>query len=456
MSITTPLSFKNQSVNKEVFRPIHYLGSKLRILKFIEQTIDGIDPDRGRVCDLFAGSGSVSFILSKTRAVTSVDIQEYSSVISKTLLTHVKLSDSLIDRFLDNCKNSQHTKDLLLAMQPLIGFENLAIEHAVNNIDLEKLCVILEKGSIISFEIAGKAEIEFDLDKIIKKTLSQLDEKSISKRQSLAIRYFGGIYFSYEQATQIDVILEQIEKADNESMNLLLSALLSTVSECVNTVGKQFAQPIMPRKTSGQIKINLGKMVERDRSLSILEVFEKWIKKYNSINSINHGNQVWRQDYSIALDNLPRDTAVVYADPPYTREHYSRFYHVLETIALRDTPEISTIVSKGKTILSRGLYRLERHQSPFCIRSSAPKAFELLFFKVSTLGAKLVLSYSPYDETKGSHPRVITMTQLIALAKKYYNNVEVLSPGAFVHSKLNSTAKHLQASEFAEVLIVCS
>ena len=28
----------------------------------------------------------------------------------------------------------------------------------------------------------------------------------------------------------------------------------------------------------------------------------------------------------------------VYADPPYTRDHYSRFYHVLETLALRDDP----------------------------------------------------------------------------------------------------------------------
>ena len=35
---------------------------------------------------------------------------------------------------------------------------------------------------------------------------------------------------------------------------------------------------------------------------------------------------------------------IVYADPPYTRDHYSRFYHVLETISLFDSP----IVSKTK------------------------------------------------------------------------------------------------------------
>lgn len=456
MSLPTPSNSKNHSVNKEVFRPIHYLGSKLRILKFIEEVIDTIDPDKGRVCDLFAGSGSVSFMLSKTRPVTSVDIQEYSSIISKTLLNPVKLSDSFINSFVDNCLKSQHTADLFFAVQPLIDFENSAITTAINKTALEKLCAILEGGSIISFELTGSDKIPFELEIIIKQTLGRLREKSVSNKQSLSIRYFGGVYFSYEQAVQIDAILEQIEKEDSIYKNILLSSLLSAASECVNTVGKQFAQPIMPRKPSGQIKPGLGKMVEKDRSLSIFKVFEKWIKKYNAVDSIDYDNQVLKQDYSIALNNLPSDTTIVYADPPYTREHYSRFYHVLETIALRDTPEISTIVSKGKTILSRGLYRAERHQSVFCIRSSAPKAFELMFSKVSALGAKLILSYSPYDESKGSHPRVITMPQLIALAEKYYTNVEVLSPGTFVHSKLNSSAKHLEASEFAEVLIVCT
>lgn len=441
--------------NKQIFRPIHYLGSKLRILDFIESTINSIDPDKGRVCDLFSGSGSVTFKLSKSRPVTSVDIQEYSKTICNAILNPIKIEQNFIDEFIQKTVDSRHTKNLSNSISLLSDYEKECITNALNHEQLDKLCDILEHGSLISFELTNNSKINSELTRLIKKTLLNLKNEKILNHQTLAIRYFGGIYFSYEQAFQIDAILEQIEHSPIEYKNMLLASLLSTASECVNTVGKQFAQPIRPRKSNGDVKPSLGKAVNKDRSLDIFEIFIKWLKKYNSISENGFKNQVLKMDYSIALDNLTKDTSVVYADPPYTREHYSRFYHVLETLVLRDTPKISTMVLGGQTLLSRGLYREERHQSLFCIRSTAPKAFELMFSKVSSLGAKLVLSYSPYDETKGSHPRVITMTQLTDIAKKYYKNVEVLSPGNFVHSKLTNSSKHLEASSFAEVLIIC-
>ena len=109
-----------------------------------------------------------------------------------------------------------------------------------------------------------------------------------------------------------------------------------------------------------------------------------------------------RSDYSDYLSSSDFSEGVVYADPPYTRDHYSRFYHVLETLALRDDPKISTNTAHGNTLPSRGFYRLSRHQSPFCIRSHAPAAFSALFSKVSSKGLPLVLSYSPASE-KNAH-----------------------------------------------------
>ncbi|THV56358.1 DNA adenine methylase [Chryseobacterium candidae] len=444
------------SDNQEVFRPIHYLGSKLRILDFIEDTINNIDLERGRVCDLFSGSGSVSFKLSRTRPVTSVDIQEYSTIICSALLNPIKMDQKFIDEFLQKSLNSKHSIGLINSLESLISYEKECISNALNHKKVEKLCEILEDGSLISFEILKKDNLNSKLSKLLRSTLTEFKKKKILDYQTLAIRYFGGIYFSYEQALQIDILLEQIEDSPKKYKNMLLAALISTASDCVNTVGKQFAQPIRPRKANGDIKPSLGKSVNKDRSLNVFDVFGKWVQKYNSITDKDFKNDILKMDFSIALDNLTNDTTVVYADPPYTREHYSRFYHVLETLALRDTPKISTMVLGGETLLSRGLYREDRHQSPFCIRSTAPEAFELMFSKISSKGVKLVLSYSPYDESKGSHPRVITMNKLINIANKYYSNVEVLSPGTFVHSKLTNSEKHLEASEFAEVLIVCT
>lgn len=48
----------------QISRPIHYLGSKLRLTSVISTMIDQVDPSQGTVCDLFAGSGTVSKALS--------------------------------------------------------------------------------------------------------------------------------------------------------------------------------------------------------------------------------------------------------------------------------------------------------------------------------------------------------------------------------------------------------
>ena len=125
-------------------------------------------------------------------------------------------------------------------------------------------------------------------------------------------------------------------------------------------------------------------------------------------------------------------------------------------MALRDTPGISTVTIHGSTRVSNGIYREDRHQSPFCIKSKAPGAFRNMFELISTTGKNLLLSYSPYDETKKSHPRVVTMQQLISLAKEYFDNVETASAGNFKHNKLNSTEHFLEASDKAELLIICT
>jgi adenine-specific DNA methylase len=448
------LSFDEEIKNNNTFRPIHYLGSKLRILDFINKTIDQIDPNKGRVIDLFAGSGSVSFKLSRSRNVTSVDIQEYSRVICSALLKHV-VDFKKADDFVLECKNSQYFHNLLEAVDPLIQYEKRSIFESFSG-DSNNLCNLLENGSIISCEVNNIQNSKVELDLLISKVSKNLKNSvNINSGEALAVRYFGGLYFSYYQAAQIDSILFEIEKLPTEYRDLYQAALLSTVSEAVNTVGKQFAQPMRPRLPNGQPKPNLGNSVNRDRIIDLFSEYGKWLERYKSIVSTNYDHQSFRMDYNDMLDHLPNDTAVIYADPPYTRDHYSRFYHVLETLCLKDNPTLSNILSNGHSQISRGIYRENRHQSPFCIKKQAIPAFENIFHKSKISGSSLVLSYSPYDESKKVHPRVVTMSQLIELAKKHYKHIEVISPGVFTHSKLNHSNKNLEASQQGEVLIIC-
>ncbi|MGS0765301.1 DNA adenine methylase [Syntrophomonas curvata] len=441
-------------LTQESFRPIHYLGSKLRILDFIENTINKIDPDGGSVCDLFAGSGTVSKHLSKTRSVTAVDIQEYSRVICSALLNPIDGNYQVQD-FIEQCKNADHFKKLYRAIEPMIEYETKCIRNASHG-DLIPLCELVESGSIISFEQGIISSCSAELIDALRSTNSRLIALDfISGPEALVVRYFGGLYFSYLQAMQIDSLLEQIHKLSKEVQDTFLAATLSTASEIVNTVGKQFAQPIKPRKSDGTPKKNIINRIQKDRNDNVFEVFGKWLERYLSQEKANYNHYIYKMDYSDALDIIKNDIKVVYADPPYTRYHYSRYYHVLETICLRDNPTISKSNLHGGNTISRGIYREDRHQSPFCIKSQAGIAFDTMFKKIHSMGAALVLSYSPYDKTRETSPRILSISELEAIAKKYYKNVDLVSAGQFSHSKLNKSDKNLNVSNDAEILIVC-
>ncbi len=430
------------------FRTLNYLGSKLRLLDFIEENVRKVNPDDAGVCDLFAGSGCVSYKLSRLFPVVACDIQHYSKVICDALLRPNTLTEEAVKAFISEIRES---KTLLHdAYTPLIELE----EEAIRNENLELLTDIVEHGSL---EVYSLEKTESKIASVQNHVIEKLRKARLMGKNSLISRYYGGVYFSYTQAVQIDVIMAAIRHYPNAvDKNVLLAALLSTTSDIACTVGKHFAQPIKARDSKGKIKKLVYNKAIKDKTVDVIELFEEWLGKYVSLPKGKNNNTILQGDYMECLKTLPDNVRTVYADPPYTRDHYSRFYHVLETIALDDVPEISTVKIHGSTHVSNGIYRKDRHQSPFCIRSKAPKAFEEMFKSISASGRNLLLSYSPYDETKESHPRVVTISQLMAWASDYFNSVEVVSAGPFTHNKLNSTEHFLESSDEAEILIVCT
>lgn len=441
--------------NSGVIRPIHYLGSKLRLVNLICEAVDQIDPSGGPVCDLFAGSGTVSRALSERRSVISVDIQEYSRVLCAALLHPPTVDLQALNLFWQNVHSSDHAGRLLKAVEPLAVYESICLKEAESG-NLEPLCDLLEHGSLIALEQNACQAIYPELRSVLEEASLRLGKAKLADGPgALITRYYGGIYFSYTQAAQIDLLLESIESLPASQKNAFLAAVLSTASEVVNTIGKQFAQPLRPRTPDGKPKKKLYSLVTRDRSIDILKLYQSWLKRYLSIPVSEQPHKVIRQDYAEALDTLMGAVSVVYADPPYTRDHYSRFYHVLETICLRDNPPVSTVRIAGEQRISRGFYRTERHQSPFCIKSKAPEAFSLLFEKTRKLGVPLVLSYSPYEKDSGARPRLMTIDEISEIAKKYFRQVAVLRAGNIAHNKLNHAEKNVRMSYDAEVLVLC-
>lgn len=109
--------------------------------------------------------------------------------------------------------------------------------------------------------------------------------------------------------------------------------------------------------------------------------FEELITKLNEDTKFEY--KITSLDYIDCL-RIIKENTIVYADPPYSAVHYSRFYHVIETLVRYDHPVIKY----------KGRYRDDRHQSPFDKKTEVKNAFKLLFEGVRNRKSHLVLSYS--------------------------------------------------------------
>lgn len=427
------------------FRPIQYLGSKVRVLDAIESVITDLLPQHGQVCDLFSGSGVVAGRLAARYDVLAVDIQEYARVLAEAVLNPRAVS-SRVQRHVTDAANGGGW--LAGNFSELVEVERAAVQAAIAG-DAEWLCDILEFGSIASLRASSLSPPDWLFD---------LQAKSEGESMGVLSRYYGGVYFSYQQAAELDGLLRALDTLEDEHLKTtVLAAIISTASEIVSTVGSHFAQPVRPRNSDGSPKVQLMKAVARRRLASATDTFTSWLQRYSDLAGRQTSGSAVRADFREVLSQLPDGIRVVYADPPYTRDHYSRFYHVLETIALRDDPGLSLVRADGRREPSRGLYRTDRHQSPFCIASQVSGAFDSLFDGVASADAHLVLSYSPLSEGTVARPktRLMTVEQIEAAAHERFGTVRTVAVGGFTHSKFNAASVNAASNFDAEVLIIC-
>lgn len=237
------------------FRPIYYLGCKTSFTSAIKTAIDEVDPSGGRLVDLFSGTGSVGAALGAFREVTTVDVQEYSRVLCSAVLSPPVLSQADINGVVARALHDETAKQALWCLQPLIEYERECIEAAAIG-DFNALVELIE-----SPPLAVRATSEFvtpstRLDDLSREVIRRFHEAGLwQSAETTVSRYFGGLYFSFTQAAMLDAVLTVAGSFVEQSRNTLKAAALSTASQLVNTVGKQFAQPIRPRDKSGAVKV---------------------------------------------------------------------------------------------------------------------------------------------------------------------------------------------------------
>jgi hypothetical protein len=427
------------------FRPIHYLGNKLRLLDLIVEAVSAVALPSGRYLDLFCGSGVVARQFASDAPVTAVDIQEFARVVTSALLSPSRERMDDVRASVARQFESQAAASLLAAVGPLLEHE----DDVSTRCDAEAIAEIVELGSLAIGEDAPRTRAFARATRDVVASV-----RRIGNVPSPLVRHYGGTYFSYRQAVELDLLCALAHRAVPADRDTWIAALLGAASDCVTSVGNQFAQPLAVRDARGVPKPHAIEVIQRKRKLRPVDRFLRWMARYTPHES-RFEHEVRREDYRDFLGSFHRQVAVTYADPPYTRDHYSRFYHVLETIALGDDPTLGRWGREPSRQVSRGLYRHGRHQSPFCIKSQAPAAFEQLIGGARRFGAPLIVSYSPYSDRQPAHPRMLTISELVLIAKKHFAQTKLLTADDLTHSKMNASHRNFAVSSGAEVLLVC-
>ena len=328
---------------------LKYMGSKRDILDDICGAVESLNIETDYFCDLFAGTGIVAYAMSDRYNVIANDIQQYTSI--------------LVNAYFGNYQNRFNSQELLQEIY------KTALAHISK---IESAYPVLKEIATYSEDIAYDAFVEQEHRQ------QQLIHMNPSEDYTLFTRCYSGTYWSLEQCKWIDGLRKVADDYRESDLYYgILASLIYAMSYSSQSTG-HFAQF---RKIT---ELNYNDILSY-RKRDLFDLFSKKLEdvlsKTNNENCFNH--RVVSKDFRECLKDIPVNS-IVYADPPYSNVHYSRFYHAIETLVKYDNPVIEY----------NGRYRVDRHQSPFDQKRNVKNAFVALFDGVKQAGSHLVLSYS--------------------------------------------------------------
>lgn len=355
-----------QIVEPKIPHLLKYMGSKRELLSFVTNAIDQLSEENDWVCDLFAGTSVVSGALKSKYNVHANDIQSYSAVLAQTYLTDLK--SAIPFTMIAKIKEEVTTRvDEFKSMYPNLHFDYTNVDEFLDVVNLEKAQQeLINKEFYIGFHLFTK--------------------------------YYSGTYWTYEQCIWIDSIRCIAETYKGKPLYYaIMSSLISAMSYVSQSTGHYAQYRDVTTSNLGDILIY--------RKREIWYYFEKKLNELiiNLNGSALKEYKITTLDYLDCLSTI-KAGSIVYADPPYQSVHYSRFYHALETLVRYDNPIVA----------HKGRYREDRHQSPFCKKTTVKQAFTGLFNGVKLKRAHLALSYSDTG--------MISLTQIEALAKNVFED----------------------------------
>jgi adenine-specific DNA methylase len=424
------------------FRPVQFLGAKTRALGSIVDVSRDHLPPESHLLDIFTGSSLVAQSFARVGLRLSATDALYHSVhFARALLGVDRHSESSLAASF-TLRTAKGPWERLWA--PWVRREDAAIASR----DPDALIRLAE--------VTPQRWRPANASPSLREMLGSLGRRDAGS-DGLVAAHYAGTYFGIKQALAIDRIRSAIARArQNEEIgswvdSVLLTALLSAASECAFSAGKHYAQPhrIRPGKDLSFIRSR----ILSDRSKDVMSLFRDRVDRVRvAASAAGGGHGVARftlEEFSHAPDSLgPLDA--IYADPPYTAQQYSRFYHVPEVICSYKMPSLQKL---GGSV-TRGLYPDNRFKSRFCSRRLAGQAFRDLFSLVEHHNAVLLLSYSASRSGKTGNQRSIELPELRALLRSRFGRGVEERELPVTYRQFNSTQVSVSGRADAELLFV--
>lgn len=257
---------------------MNYIGSKLSLLKFLEESINRVvDKDCRVFCDLFAGTGAVgSYFKKRGYKIIANDIQYYSYVLNKHYIgNHKELT------FIKLIKEFPELKLIRKKERKNFVCNYLSRLKGVRGFIYKNYC------------LGG--------------TRNKKEQRQ---------------YFSNENGMKCDAIRQKIDRwkkeklISNNEYYFLITSLIESIDKYANTASVYGAFLKKLKKTA------LNSFVLKPAELII--------------NDQKH--EVFNEDINKIVRKVKGD--ILYLDPPYNYRQYATNYHLLETIARYDSPKI--------------------------------------------------------------------------------------------------------------------
>lgn len=320
-------------------------------------------PYAKRFVDPFSGSGGViNFVALNPDfkgKILACDLQKYSVILANAVIARTSLFD--IDQ-------------------------------------IKEIWIDKAKSRFLKSKLLLKAD---DIDKKFAKNI-QLRVKGARKLCEVSSKIgpiwnaYGGHYFSPKQALAFDYLISSLPK-DRKYHDICLAAIIIAASRCAAAPGHT-AQPFQP--TTGA-----GKFIDIAWRLDVFRACENALKEIAPLYAKTKGQAIV-SDAKKLIPKLKKGD-LVFLDPPYSGVQYSRFYHVLETIARGKCGQVSG-VGRYPTIE-------ERPQSQFSNISQSLKALDELLFGLSKKQVKVIFTFP-----KGKCSNGLSGDAVIETARKYF------------------------------------